>query len=343
MILRTETVRQVIDGETEATFLKEVVLTPGPEPLGMVRKRLPPPARTRGTVLLIHGFGQNRYTWHSSRRSFSGYLASQGWDVFNVDLRGHGRSRRFGARRPSLLDEYIQEDLPACAREAMRLSGDGDVFLIGHSMGGLISYGAGATALRDRLRGTVSIGTPYRFGLGSRTLTALAALLTTAHFTGIFDSNPTVPLRMVGRHLERTRVLWDSPIWPVPIRAWLPGSVEAEVLEEYLQRAFDWTNVAVALDVLRAGRDGKLQSRDGRTNYGMAFEHIDRPLLVIAGTHDTLAPPQSVRPAFDKSRARDRTYRAFPLGHIDLIVGRQAPLTVWPLIQTWLARRAEST
>lgn len=339
MILRTETVEQVIDGELRGTFLKEVLLTPGPEPLGMVRKKLEGAAETRGAVLLVHGFGQNRYTWHSTKRSFSAYLASHGWDVFNLDLRGHGRSRRFGARRPSLLDEYIKEDVPACAREAMRLSGHDRVFLVGHSMGGLISYAVAATALRDVVRGIVSIGSPYRFGLGSRTLTMLAGLLTTAGFTGVFDSNPTLPLRALGRQLLRSRMLWDTRALPIPVRAWLPGSVEADVLDEYLRRAFDWTNVAIALDILRAGRDGKLRSVDGRTDYGAAFEHLDRPLLVIAGTHDSLAPPPSVRPAFERSRSSDKSYRAFPLGHIDLIVGRQAPLTVWPLIQTWLARR----
>ena len=71
----------------------------------------------------------------------------------------------------------------------------------------------------------------------------------------------------------------------------------------------------------------------------MTFEWLDRPLLVVAGTHDTLAPPASVRPAYERSRSSDKTFRAFPLGHIDLIVGREAPLTVWPLVQTWLSRR----
>jgi pimeloyl-ACP methyl ester carboxylesterase len=238
-----------------------------------------------------------------------------------------------------LLDEYIREDLPAAAKEAMRLSGHDRVFLIGHSMGGLIGYCCAATGLRDAVRGVISIGSPYRFGLGSRTLTMLAAFLTTAGFTGVFDSNPTVPLRVLGRHLRRRSSLWDSRALPLPIRAWLPGSMERDVLEEYLRRAFDWTNVGIAMDILRAGRGGKLTSRDGRVNYGMAFEHLNRPLLVIAGTHDSLAPPASVRPAFERSRSEDKTFRAFPHGHIDLIVGREAPLTVWPLIQTWLARR----
>ena len=57
--------------------------------LALVRKVLPcgggPP------VVLVHGFAQNRYTWHSSGRSMSAWLAAQGFDVYVLELRGHGR------------------------------------------------------------------------------------------------------------------------------------------------------------------------------------------------------------------------------------------------------------
>jgi pimeloyl-ACP methyl ester carboxylesterase len=341
MILRTETVEQSVDGDELVTLEKQVVMTPGREPLGMVRKRLPPTAKTRGTVLLIHGFGQNRYTWHVAGRSFSAYLAREGWDVFNCDLRGHGRSRRFGSQRPRVLDEYISEDLPAFAEEALRLSGHEAVFLIGHSMGGIISYGAAATSLRRKTRGLVSIGSPYLFGMGSRTLSALSAVLNTLRSTGVFDSNPKLPLRLVGRHLHKRRGLWDSKLWPTPIRPWHPGSVEDAVLEDYLARAFDWSSLEIAFDIFRAGRRGVLAGRHGRTDYRTAFEHLNRPLLVIAGTNDHLAPAESVRPAFEGSRSKDKTYRAFPMGHVDIIVGREAPKTVWPTVSSWLSRRSE--
>jgi polyhydroxyalkanoate synthase subunit PhaC len=77
----------------------------------------------------------------------------------------------------------------------------------------------------------------------------------------------------------------------------------------------------------------------GLTGYAGAFEHLQIPLLIIAGTKDDLAPPASVRPAFDFSNSQDKTYRAFPRGHIDLIVGRDAPLTIWPLIEAWMKKR----
>ena len=339
MILRTETVDQVIDGAVRGTFVKDVVMTQGPEPLAMVRKRLPPPAVSRAAVLLVHGFGQNRYAWHGSKRSFSSYLAAAGYDVLNMELRGHGRSRRFGGTRASFFDEHVQEDLLLAADEAMQLAGHDRIFLLGHSMGGLVAYGAAATSLRGRVRGVISLGSPVRFGRGSATLFALTQLIGVLRAAGALDGNLPVPLRVLGRHFEKRRFFWDTRLLPMPLRAWLPGSIERDVLREYLHRAFDHTSLNVALAVLRSSGPGSLARGDGSFDYVAAFERIDVPLLVVAGTHDSLAPPASVRPAFELSSSRDKTYREFPLGHIDLIVGRQAPTTVWPLVRTWLDRR----
>ena len=339
MLLRSETVEQTIDGDQRAFFLKEVLMTAGKHPLGMVRKRLVGQETTLGTVLLIHGFGQNRYTWHNQHRSFSSYLAAAGWDVFNVDLRGHGRSRRFGSGRTRLLDDYIRHDLPAFVDEALSLSGHDKLFVVGHSMGGLIAYGVAGTTLRERVRGVVTLGSPYRFGLGSRTLLAISALASGVRFTGLLDQNIPMPLRYFGKHLRKRAGFWDLKSLPLPIRPWSPGSVERNVLDDYLSRAFDYTSLNVALDIVRAGQNSALKSLDGRTDFGVAFEMLAKPLLVIAGTLDSLAPPESVRPAYELSRSRDKTYREFPLGHVDLVIGREAPVTVWPLVQQWMARR----
>ena len=88
---------------------------------------------TRGPVLLVHGYGQNRYAWHLPSRSFSNYLARAGFDVFNLDLRGHGRSRHLGAHRPTHVADYVIEDIPAAVEEVQRISGGRPVFYLGHS------------------------------------------------------------------------------------------------------------------------------------------------------------------------------------------------------------------
>ena len=337
VILRTETVEQTITGRRRAVFVKDVVMTPG-QPIGMVRKRKAGLKRTRGAIMLVHGFGQNRYTWHVSRRSFSAYLADLGWDVFNVDLRGHGRSLGFDGSRPQVLDEYILEDLPACAREIEELSGHDSLVVIGHSMGGLIAYCAAATELKSRTQAIVTIGSPYRFGQGSMRLRALGGILRAARWTGALD-NTELPLKFVGHHLRRRRAFWDSPLTPKPVRPWRPGAVETEVLDEYLGLAFEHTNFGIGLDIIAGGDRVALRSGDGRIDYGAAFETLNVPLLVVAGDSDDLAPPASVRAAYDRSGSDDKTFRVYPLGHVDLVLGRSAVTTVWPLVSDWLARR----
>lgn len=351
VILRTESVEQLIDGPRRDTFVKQIVMTPG-QPIGMVRKRrldLVDPGepedgpskqpRTRGALMLVHGFGQNRYTWHTTKRSFSAYLAHHGWDVFNVDLRGHGRSARFDGKRPEALDEYVLEDVPACAREVMRLSGHDRIVLVGHSMGGLISYSAGATKLKEHVRAIVTLGSPYRFGKGTWPMKALALALESARATGIFDANVALPLRYVGYHLRKRQRLWNSKLFPTPVRAWRPDSMEPDILAEYLATSFETTNLTIAFDIFAGGDRVALRSRDGSIDYGMAFEGLQAPLLVVAGDKDDLAPPESCRAAFDRSKSRDKLFRVFPAGHVDIVIGREAVTTIWPLVQEFLASR----
>jgi pimeloyl-ACP methyl ester carboxylesterase len=45
-------------------------------------------SRPRGTVLLLHGGGQTRYSWHLTAER----LSTAGWTVIAVDARGHGES-----------------------------------------------------------------------------------------------------------------------------------------------------------------------------------------------------------------------------------------------------------
>jgi pimeloyl-ACP methyl ester carboxylesterase len=238
-----------------------------------------------------------------------------------------------------LFDAYIREDVPRAAQSVMELGRTDCLFVVGHSMGGMIAYSVAGAALRRSVRGVVSIGTPFHFGVGSRTMQGFSLLVNAIRSTGVLDSNPTIPVKFVGSHLRKRRAIWDSRLLPIPIRAWFPGSVEHEILDEYLGRAFDRSSLEVAYGILRFGDRGVMLSPDGSIDYRMAFTGLDRPLLVIAGSHDHMAPPASVRPAFDASRAKDKSYRVFPFGHIDLVMGRQAPATVWPTIATWLAQR----
>jgi len=130
----------------------------------------------------------------------------------------------------------------------------------------------------------------------------------------------------------------ESPLYPFPLRGWHAGSLEPHVLEQHLAMAFDRAAMAEMVDMF----DWAVQRRFGgsESDYVERFEAMDIPLLILAGANDDLAPPASVRPGFTRSRSRDKTYRVLPLGHIDLLVGRDAPLMTWSLVTRWLTKRA---
>ena len=102
-----------------------------------------------------------------------------------------------------------------------------------------------------------------------------------------------------------------------------------------------------SFEVIRALFQGGVRQRRVRTIGGLdafaaSFESMDVPLLVVAGRHDDLAPPRSVRPGYERSLSKDKTYRILSHGHLDLLVGRDAPQTTWPLLETWLGKRSEA-
>lgn len=338
MILYGRIVEQTVDRHHKARFVKELVLTGGAVPLAMVRKRLADhDGGTRAPVLLVHGFGQNRYAWHLPARSVANHLATVGFDVFNLDLRGHGRSRHFGARGPRQVDDYIREDLPQAVEEVRAVSGGREVFLVGHSLGGLVSYAA-APGLSGAIKGIASIGSPYHFARGSISLKAISVFFEVMRRARVPRVTMGVPLKPVSLFMRGIRRVADSRLYPIPLRGWHAGALEPHVLDQHLELAFDRFGIEEVRNMFEWAHTRRFGGRTA--DYASAFESLDVPLMVLAGANDDLAPPASVRPAYERSRSRDRTYRVAPLGHIDLLVGRDAPSTTWPVLDEWLVKRS---
>lgn len=370
MILTTKVVEQSINRDTRGVFIKDLLLVQGRSPIALVRKRRAAAARnelpenlehaepvappTRGAVLLVHGYGQNRYAFHLPSRSFVNHLASAGFDVFNVDLRGHGRSEHFGAKLPNRVEEFVREDLPQALHEVLQVSGHERAFLVGHSLGGLCSY-AMATTHPSEVAGVVTLGSPYHFTRGAKLLAGFGqAFLMVDKLLDL--PNYPVPAQLYGSFVRVSQRLVESPLYPVPLRGFRRGSMEPDVLRQHMALAMDQGSIATMRALFSWAGEvsaheperrswGLGKKRPARENvlFGMAsrFERQNVPLLVIAGSQDDLAPPESVRPAHDRSSSRDRSYREFPAGHIDIIMGTEAPTTIWPLITSWLERRAQ--
>jgi len=95
------------------------------------------PEKPRGAVVIVHGLAE-----HSGRyRDTAEFLSSRGWAVFTGDLRGHGLSPDVpGAGRVHIrrFVDYFN-DVDAFIDRARKTCEDLPLFLLGHSMGGLIT------------------------------------------------------------------------------------------------------------------------------------------------------------------------------------------------------------
>jgi len=95
------------------------------------------PEQPGGVIVIVHGLAE-----HSGRyRETAEFLSSHGWAVFTGDLRGHGLSPdapgagRVHVRR--FIDYF--NDVDAFIGKAREACPDLPLFLLGHSMGGLIT------------------------------------------------------------------------------------------------------------------------------------------------------------------------------------------------------------
>lgn len=104
---------------------------------------------SRAAVLLVHGLGE-----HSGRYDeLAGHLGREGVSVFAPDLRGHGLSG--GSRgHVAAFDEYLT-DLDLVFAEVARRLPAAPMFLLGHSLGGLIALRYGQQRPDAPIRGLI--------------------------------------------------------------------------------------------------------------------------------------------------------------------------------------------
>ena len=281
-------------------------------------------------VIVCHGFVQNRLAFESNKRSLLVHLASLGCTVYVMELRG-----RSGKHTAHGLHEYV--DVDAVAVVDFVRARHASVAWLGHSMGGVVGALLPA-ARRDALAAVVTIGAPLFAGdprlhkaFDTRRVVRAARF---AHGRGFrFEGR-----RWSGLLYGMRRVL-DVALVPAPMRIWAPGSLDDDALAFTLKQSFADDSWAVLADLLElVVTDGE---RAGRVDAGPRLRAFDRPILVVTGDKDDLAPTLGARPLHDRVSSGYRELREVDAGHIDLLIGDKAPGLVWEPISLFLRRHLD--
>jgi pimeloyl-ACP methyl ester carboxylesterase len=326
------------------------VITDDGAPLILIRKR-PLAAPTGTPILMVHGLGQNRYSWDLSKRSLANYLVANGYDVFIAELRGHGLSRANGTTYPDHFEDYVDRDCPALIKAVREITGHDQIFYMGHSLGATIGYCV-SPVQQQYLKGMIPIAGPSHFGRGVKWISVLARSV------GQFQR-----LRLIGRTLPKPIMVdwiglltsyaidfFDHPRNALFDFFWYPRSTRRDVLMERVSRGYDRTGSAVIGVMIKWARTGRFVCSQDERDYEALLADAKVPALFVTADRDAVVPRASVELGYECLGSEDKTWREFGMeqdgvhfGHNDVICGDAAPTVVWPYMLGWIRNHERSS
>ncbi len=313
----------------------------------------------RTPVILCHGLGLNSYFWDiTPKLSFARYLASNGYDVWVVSLRGSGTSTKNGfsvlrniayMRQGEIngasfspfkfdwnIDHYIRFDIPAAINFVKEKTGAKKVTWVGHSLGGMIMYAYASLYDVQDVQGMVTIGSPIIVPQPPNNI--LQAFINNKV---LFKSFLIINTRTGATSMANFH---NFIITPDEILMYNLENVEDCIVKKTLKYVVEDIPVGVTDQVLSMIRNRDFMSYDGSINYAEKIERISMPVMLCCGVGDNIAPPESIRIVYHNISSADKTFKMFGTanghvhnyGHNDLVLGKNARKEVYPEILDWL-------
>ncbi len=246
----------------------------------LYRQSWQPDGDTRAAVLLVHGLGE-----HSSRYGYvASSLTQRGFALHTLDHYGHGKSDGHGGHVPRF--SVFLDGVTALLADVKETSADLPLFLLGHSMGGLITARFLMTR-QDEFRGAALSGPAFKsdeappaFVLWLNRL--LSALL------------PTLPMIALDPAMvSRDRAVVEAYVNdPLVHHGKLTSRLIAEMakaMDDTLARAAE---VTLPLLTMHGDAD-KLTSPDGSTEFHAGAGSSDKTLKIYPGLfHEIFNEPE---------------------------------------------------
>lgn len=288
-------------------------------------------------ALLVHGVGiDHRNNDMLPQVSLARHLRAAGRDVWLLRLRSGGLSRVFRDVRKVRFRAMARHDLPLGIRAVLDRTGARQLDYVGFSMGGMLFYAAAGAHLVDPalVRKVVIIGSPARVGHYVPLRQWLARLPA--------PIVPSLPLRL-GSRMVAFAAEWL--VTPIHHLVYNPRNVARGLAGPAMMTVEDIPG-PLNVDFLSFIRRGivHLEGRDVLEG----LRDLELPVLFFAGERDQLAPPESVRIAFDAWGARvPAVDKRFVLlarsagaradyGHGDLAIGMHADEEIFSPIAAFL-------
>lgn len=248
----------------------------------------------RGVVLFQHGWGDYAQRWVQQADQLIPHLLAEGLSVYAFDMWGNGRSP--GQRGLVDVEQAVTDHL--AARQALR-SQPLPVFLMGHSLGGLVT----ATSMardQDDLAGVVLLAPAVKYDIN----TSLRALVRVGAFV--------------------------VPTLPAPLGEPEPISSDKKFLKRLAEdplattKGVSWLTAAGGATVSRA-------------NVAL-YPLVEVPVLAVHGSADTSTDPTGSSDLVDALASMDKAFASIEGGRHALLDDTTADQTL-DLVLDWLRTR----
>ena len=300
-------------------------------------------------ILMIPGMFENHLLFdYNEERSLARYLANQSWDVWILDLRTHDadgdphsswKNEEYMNKCWDLDKTYLDKDVVTAVEfiqdKTKKEDGAKKIVFIGHSMGGLLAYAYAELKDQADLAGMITIGSP---GKASELKWEFKILQLYLGFTwhGHVYISSLAPYNLDPNNLRFIRKI-------VRAKFFYKAATGPEIQDTYIALLDDEPAGAVIDMVYGLDEDWKSGHWwDPQTGYDYTLNlyKINTPFMAIAGDEDTLAKPGDIRAAYENVSSDDKTIKNYTdYGHVDLLLGDNARIDVFPDIAEWLAAR----
>jgi len=292
-------------------------------------------------VLLVHGTATNRLTFMLKGSDLATYLSEEGFDVWIAELRGDRTSQPPTAAHWSRgdwdVDRMASQDVPAILHHITAATGRDDVLWVGHSLGGILGYiTLQSPSLAPRVRGLVAIGSPGAFAQPTDAARRISGLDGLAPKNGQFGMRS---LAALGK--GSLRVGPDAPLFHMLFNA---ANLDVDAAANFASVGMENIGGQVIQQFDAWAEGGSLTSADGSTDWTAGLGSVQAPVLFVAGSVDHIAPPWTVRAAYDRVGSADKSWVTMgrgwgqreDYGHGDLLLGDWAFEEVFPQVKDWL-------
>jgi lysophospholipase len=283
----------------------------GCDGLPLVWRSWLPEGEAAAVLAVVHGYGEHggRYTFLVED------MVSRGYGIVTYDLRGHGRSpgRRGHVDR---FADYVT-DTGAFLAVAGRLQPQAPLFLVGHSMGGLI-----AAAYIEQVEGKSA--SPSARGQGGDDAPHPAGLVLSSPFVGMRLRVPPLKVqaaRLLSRVAPTLRM--DNPLRNEDL-SHDPAVVAAAGNDPLCHRVTTTRWAAETFVAQRTTLD--------------AAGRVELPLLVLYADDDPIADPLATEELFRRAASSDKTSRCYT-GYYHEIFNEVGRAAVFADLAAWLSAR----